>query len=186
MSRAAAPRRSKHRERRPCERLAWLDVAPAQLLHASVRARSLHTRVRDERVVPPGAACPQRRPQTARMAVEMLIVELPQIAPKSPRRPLAPAVSASYVLSCAEHGARVDRSRSGRQYAEAARPERKVSRSGGRKRYRLGEFFFQLDPKRRTRSPAPRAASLTSWTDCRTARATRISRKERLFRSGAS
>src|SRR3954470_19947656 len=85
--------------------------------------------------------CPQTCPQVARKAVDMLIIEFPQIARKALVAPLASALAASYLLSCAERGAQVGRNRTGRQYVEAARPERKVSRSGGRKRNRLGEFF---------------------------------------------
>jgi hypothetical protein len=58
-------------------------------------------------------------PQDAQMAVEMLIIQRPQIACFSCRRPLAACPERPYLPSCAEGGAGVGRSSTGRSYGAA-------------------------------------------------------------------
>lgn len=53
------------------------------------------------------------------MAVEMLIIQRPQIAPFSCQRPLAACLERPYLPSCAEGGAGVGRSSTGRSYGAA-------------------------------------------------------------------
>src|SRR5581483_12418215 len=64
-------------------------------------------------------------PQDAQRAVEMLIIQRSQIAAFSSLRALAPCPKRPYIPSCAEHGAGVGRSSTGRLYGAARK-----SRSG--------------------------------------------------------
>jgi len=64
-------------------------------------------------------------PQDAQSAVEMLIIQRSQIAAFSVLRPLAACLERPYIPSCAEHGAGVGRSSTGRPYGAARK-----SRSG--------------------------------------------------------
>jgi len=58
-------------------------------------------------------------PQVAQSAVEMLIIQRSQIAAFSVSRPLAPCLDRPYIPSCAERGAGVGRSSTGRSYGAA-------------------------------------------------------------------
>ena len=68
-------------------------------------------------------------PQDAQSAVEMLIIQRSQIAAFSSRNPLAPCPKRPYIPSCAERGAGVGRSSTGRSY-EAARKGRSGKSTG--------------------------------------------------------
>src|SRR5579884_1459502 len=72
---------------------------------------------------------PPTYPQDARSAVEMLIIQRSQIAAFSGSGPLAPCLERPYIPSCAEHGAGVGRSSTGRSY-EAARKGRSGKSTG--------------------------------------------------------
>jgi hypothetical protein len=62
---------------------------------------------------------PPTYPQDAQTAVEMLIIQRSQIAGFSVRSPLAGWPKRPYIPSCAEHGAGVGRSSTGRLYGTA-------------------------------------------------------------------
>src|SRR5919198_773056 len=62
---------------------------------------------------------PPTYPQDAQTAVEMLIIQRSQIAAFSSRETLAAGPKRPYIPSCAEHGAGVGRSNTGRLYGAA-------------------------------------------------------------------
>src|SRR5207247_9904822 len=68
-------------------------------------------------------------PKDVQRAVEMLIIQRSQIAAFSSRGTLAPCRERPYIASCAEHGAGVGRSSTGRSY-EAARKGRSGKSTG--------------------------------------------------------
>src|SRR5256886_14646593 len=89
-------------------------------------------------------------PQDARSAVEMLIVQRSQIAAFSARVTLAACPKRPYIPPCAEHGAGVGRSNTGRLY-EAARKGRSGKSVGVVDETATGSADFFCSPPR----PAP-------------------------------
>ena len=100
-------------------------------------------------------------PQDAQSAVEMLIIQRSQIAAFSVSRPLAACPDRPYIPSCAEHGAGVGRSSTGRSY-EAARKGRSGKSTGAVDETATGSanFFGPPRPLRRRRSASSRIAAM--------------------------
>ena len=111
-----------------------------------LRLRSRVTPTRSENVT---ARLRPSYPQDAQRAVEMLIIQRSQIAAFSGSQPLAGCPRRPYIPSCAEHGAGVGRSSTGRSY-ETARKGRSGKSTGVVDETATGSANF-FGPKRSLR-----------------------------------
>ncbi len=101
-------------------------------------------------------------PQDAQRAVEMLIIQRSQIAAFSCRRTLAGCPERPYIPSCAERGAGVGRSSTGRSY-EAARKGRSGKSTGAVDETATGSANF-FGPFSCRRSPLSRPGTIARCT----------------------